>query len=79
MYIVDPFGLSYGYSTAYQAQVDLANNQTPAVTPASGYGYNPTYDLWSTAGYSRAGRSVPTNTSGTSPATFNGNLWMKNW
>jgi type II secretory pathway pseudopilin PulG len=32
--IVDPFGNSYGYSTAYQA------NQTT--------GYNPTFDLWST-------------------------------
>jgi prepilin-type N-terminal cleavage/methylation domain-containing protein len=34
--IADPFGLSYGYSTA---------NQT---NPAKGY--NPTFDLWSTAG-----------------------------
>jgi type II secretory pathway pseudopilin PulG len=32
--IADPFGNSYGYSTAYQA------NQTT--------GYNPTFDLWST-------------------------------
>ena len=34
-YIQDPFGDSYGYSTAYQS------------SPATGY--NPTYDLWSTA------------------------------
>jgi type II secretory pathway pseudopilin PulG len=34
-HIRDPFGNSYGYSTAYQAN---QNN-----------GYNPTYDLWSTA------------------------------
>ena len=33
-YVRDPFGNSYGYSTAYQA------DQTK--------GYNPTYDLWST-------------------------------
>ncbi len=34
--IADPFGQSYGYSTANQA------------SPAKGY--NPTFDLWSTAG-----------------------------
>ena len=34
--IADPFGYSYGYSTAYQAN------------PAKGY--NPTFDLWSTGG-----------------------------
>jgi general secretion pathway protein G len=34
-YIRDPFGNSYGYSTAYQKD------------PATGY--NPTFDLWSTA------------------------------
>ena len=34
--IKDPFGNSYGYSTAYQ------NNPST--------GYNPTFDLWSTAG-----------------------------
>jgi type II secretory pathway pseudopilin PulG len=35
-YLRDPFGNSYGYSTAYQA-----NSST---------GYNPTFDLWSTGG-----------------------------
>jgi hypothetical protein len=34
--IADPFGNSYGYSTANQA------------APANGY--NPTFDLWSTSG-----------------------------
>ena len=34
--MADPFGYSYGYSTAYQAN------------PAKGY--NPTFDLWSTSG-----------------------------
>ena len=37
-YLRDPFGNSYGYSTA------------KASTPASASGYNPTYDLWSTGG-----------------------------
>ena len=35
-YVRDPFGNSYGYSTAYQKD------------PATGY--NPTFDLWSTSG-----------------------------
>lgn len=40
--INDPYGLSYGYSTAYQA--DLDNGTNPP-----GRGYNPTFDLWSVA------------------------------
>jgi type II secretory pathway pseudopilin PulG len=42
LYIKDPFGNSYGYSTLYQANV--ANGVNP---PG---GYNPTFDLWSTGG-----------------------------
>jgi type II secretory pathway pseudopilin PulG len=42
-YLRDPFGNSYGYSTAYQYDVDT--NINPPT-----HGYNPTYDLWSTAG-----------------------------
>ncbi|MGB9474773.1 MAG: prepilin-type N-terminal cleavage/methylation domain-containing protein [Candidatus Udaeobacter sp.] len=36
--IADPFGNSYGYSTAQ------------AATPGGAPGYNPTFDLWSTSG-----------------------------
>jgi len=50
-YIKDPFGYSYGYSTAGQ-------------TGTSGLGYNPTFDLWSTAG-----SSATTGVAG----------WIKNW
>jgi prepilin-type N-terminal cleavage/methylation domain-containing protein len=42
--ISDPFGNSYGYSTA---------NQANPVTPK---GYNPTFDLWSTTGLTTAGQ-----------------------
>ncbi|MGH7938945.1 MAG: hypothetical protein ACRD5Z_19955, partial [Bryobacteraceae bacterium] len=49
-FIKDPFGNSYGYSTAGEA--------------GDGQGYNPTFDLWSTAGSSTA--------SGKSG-------WIKNW
>ena len=40
--LTDPFGNPYGYSTLHQADVDAAK-PTPR-------GYNPTFDLWSTAG-----------------------------
>jgi type II secretory pathway pseudopilin PulG len=49
-YIQDPFGNSYGYSTANQAD------------PAKGY--NPTFDLWSTASGTAAGDALK---------------WIKNW
>jgi len=51
-FVRDPFGNSYGYSTA---------NQADPVTPK---GYNPTFDLWSTAGL----------TSGTDSTQ-----WIKSW
>jgi prepilin-type N-terminal cleavage/methylation domain-containing protein len=52
----DPFGNSYGYSTAYQAD------------PRKGY--NPTFDLWSTANY-----QLPTAAPTPTPQDF----WIKNW
>jgi len=55
--IADPFGNSYGYSTANQA--NTAN------------GYNPTFDLWSTAGAAPSPTPAP-------PATQQ-DLWIKNW
>jgi type II secretory pathway pseudopilin PulG len=60
-YIQDPFGNSYGYSTINNA---VAN---PTPTP----GYNPTFDLWSTAG------AAPSPTP--SPPATQQNLWIKNW
>jgi type II secretory pathway pseudopilin PulG len=51
-FIRDPFGNSYGYSTL------------KAVNPASPDGYNPTFDLWSTANANPAGDQ---------------NQWVKNW
>jgi type II secretion system protein G len=52
----DPFGNSYGYSTA------------KASTPAGTNGYNPTFDLWSTAGDTTAAVSTTTSVQ-----------WIKNW
>jgi type II secretory pathway pseudopilin PulG len=51
--IADPFGKSYGYSTAQQAN--------------SSKGFNPTFDLWSTAG-----------TSNSTDAAYE-KAWIKNW
>jgi type II secretory pathway pseudopilin PulG len=53
-FIRDPFGNSYGYSTANQA------NPTTK-------GYNPTFDLWSTAGLTARPSSTITP------------QWIKNW
>jgi type II secretory pathway pseudopilin PulG len=58
--IVDPFGNSYGYSTAYQADIDAGSPPT--------HGYNPTFDLWSTAGLTT-----------TPPSAADQNQWVKNW
>lgn len=46
--LIDPYGYSYGYSTAYQGDVSM--NNANGTTTAPTHGYNPTYDLWSTAG-----------------------------
>ena len=54
-YIKDPFGNSYGYST--KSQADVAAGNPPG-------GYNPTFDLWSTAG-ATAGNDQ--------------SKWIKNW
>jgi type II secretory pathway pseudopilin PulG len=55
LYIKDPFGNSYGYSTI------------KASAPTGTDGYNPTFDLWSTAGIISAAN--PTDQS----------QWIKNW
>ena len=46
--IQDPWGNSYGYSTAYQADSEVQAAKTPPGTVTKGY--NPTFDLWSTTG-----------------------------
>ena len=62
-YLRDPFRNSYGYSTSKNP---MAN--PPGYTSANGY--NPTFDLWSTAG---------TGTSGTPSPSPIQNTWIKNW
>jgi type II secretory pathway pseudopilin PulG len=55
--LADPFGNTYGYSTANQYDPNK--------------GFNPTFDLWSTA----AAAPSPTPT----PPATQQNLWIKNW
>jgi len=55
--LVDPFGNAYGYSTANQYDPNT--------------GYNPTFDLWSTAGVAASPTPNP-------PATEQ-DRWIKNW
>ncbi len=74
LYVVDPYGLSYGYSTI-GAAVTEANNASGAAAsspPATQQGFNPVFDLWSTSGYG-TGRPYPTNTSDKSI------FWISNW
>jgi len=58
--IRDPFANSYGYSTAQAFYID-----NPGANP--NYGFNPTFDLWSTGG-----------TSSVTDAAYE-NVWLKNW
>ena len=51
-YISDPFGNCYGYSTANATSIASGTSSVTGQSIASGSapGYNPTFDLWSTAG-----------------------------
>jgi general secretion pathway protein G len=63
--IKDPFGNNYGYSTAYANYLDYQSGLSSCTPPSPApTGYNPTFDLWSTAGL----------TSGTDSTQ-----WIKNW
>jgi prepilin-type N-terminal cleavage/methylation domain-containing protein len=57
-YIRDPFGNIYGYSTI----------DNPVANPNPIPGYNPTFDLWSTAGLTNS-----------PPSAADQNRWIKNW
>ncbi len=72
-YIRDPFGNSYGYSTAYANYLDEVNGTGCYTSPnpnATVRGCNPTFDLWSTGGLTA------------NPSTCNDGTtqqWIKNW
>jgi prepilin-type N-terminal cleavage/methylation domain-containing protein len=58
-YIRDPFGNIYGYSTI----------DNPVTNPSPTPGFNPTFDLWTTAGL----------TKNSPPSAADQNQWIKNW
>jgi prepilin-type N-terminal cleavage/methylation domain-containing protein len=71
-HILDPFGNSYGYSTAglkaeqdYRSKIATSNNPENENRSAA-KGYNPTFDLWSTGG-------------STSSSDSDRAKWIKNW
>ena len=77
-YIKDPFGNSYGYSTAAAAAEEKYREELkkdPAAARPKGAnlkGFSPTFDLWSTGGVI---------TKATDAATLNSEnkRWVKNW
>lgn len=75
-YLQDPFGYSYGYSTAGLA-VDLNYRQLLATDPNASRptvkGYNTSFDLWSTAG------STGPKASSDAAKEAERNKWIKNW
>lgn len=73
-FIKDPWGSSYGYSTKgavaeQRYRTDVLTN--PAATRQAGQGYNPTYDLWTTAG-----KTTPPSPGNAGDITA---VWLKNW
>lgn len=74
-WVIDPFGLCYGYSTINQSVQDGVAAGTANQSALATSGYNPTFDLWSTAGYGSGGKSYP---NGVAAANYN-TLWAKNW
>jgi prepilin-type N-terminal cleavage/methylation domain-containing protein len=77
-YIQDPYGNSYGYSTAAAADEDcfqagIKAGLTNILRPNPPHGYNSTFDLWSTAG-----RTTDPGGNGSDPNSVT-SRWIKNW
>ena len=69
LYIKDPYGNSYGYSTKgadAEQKFRTKVSTDPTATRTAGQGYNPTFDLWSTAGKTTYDPTIA-------------NVWVKNW
>ena len=77
LYLADPFGNSYGYSTAaattYSSAIASGSTAVVAESAAAAVGYNPTFDLWSTGGVLTTGTVAST---GTASVTLQ---WVTNW
>jgi prepilin-type N-terminal cleavage/methylation domain-containing protein len=81
LYLADPFGNCYGYSTANSTSVATGTSTITAGYPSTTAvypGYNPTFDLWCTGGqtaapYSGGGATAP-GTPGDPTLQ-----WVKSW
>lgn len=72
LYLKDPYGNSYGYSTkgaAAEQQYRADVIKDPTKTRPTGQGFNPTFDLWSTSNKATNPSADPTVV----------NVWTKNW
>jgi prepilin-type N-terminal cleavage/methylation domain-containing protein len=76
MYISDPFGNCYGYSTANATAATTGTSVPQGYSPPTTMpGYNSTYDLWSTGG-----AVAPPNSPSTAGQAGDPQLqWIKNW
>jgi hypothetical protein len=79
-YIADPFGFSFGYSTAglkqeqdYRVALEASPTATRPVSPNI-KGFNPTFDLWSTAG-----STGPKSGNTDDAKELERKKWIKNW
>jgi prepilin-type N-terminal cleavage/methylation domain-containing protein len=76
-YLQDPYGNSYGYSTAAAADEDAyqqAIQTNPAATRVTTHGFNSTFDLWSTGG-----KNAKPASSSTADQNAVWGRWIKNW
>jgi type II secretory pathway pseudopilin PulG len=78
LFLKDPFGNSYGYSTKGAAidqrfQTELAKNAATDRSAMGTGGYNTTFDLWSTGG------KTSLNTANIGKSNDDTNVWVKNW
>jgi prepilin-type N-terminal cleavage/methylation domain-containing protein len=76
-YLQDPYGNSYGYSTAAAADEDAyqqAIQVNPSATRVTTHGFNSTFDLWSTGGKN----TKPASSSAADQNAVWGR-WIKNW
>ena len=77
LFLQDPYGNSYGYSTAAATdeecfQTNLRAGGATVARPASKNGFNTTFDLWSTGG-----RTVDPSSGSDPNQTWS--RWVKNW
>jgi type II secretory pathway pseudopilin PulG len=82
MYLSDPFGNCYGYSTANSTAISTGTStvQGYPTSSAPNPGFNSTYDIWSTGGQVQTPYNGGTGASNAPGAPGDPMLqWIKNW